>query len=101
MGAVRFTARAEADLDAIAAYSLETWGLEQALEYLALLEACFRELADDRARGRVHRPRPEYWRFEQGKHVVFFRREEGGGVLIVRVLHHRMLPALHLDENPE
>ena len=28
---------------------------------------------------------------EQGKHVVFYR-EEPGGILISRILHHRMLP---------
>jgi toxin ParE1/3/4 len=31
-------------------------------------------------------------RFEHGKHVVFYRIV-AGGILIVRVLHQRMLPA--------
>ena len=45
--------------------------------------------------------RPEYLRTELGKHVVFFRRDESGATLIVRTLHQRMLPDLHLTEAPE
>jgi toxin ParE1/3/4 len=41
---------------------------------------------------------PSYWRIEQGSHVVFFRRELNGDVVIVRVLHKRMLPELHLGK---
>lgn len=96
---LRFTARAESDLDSIGAYTLERWGVEQALRYLGDLEACCQRLAQDPTGGRVHAPRPQYWRFEQGKHVVFFRRETNGDVIIVRILHERMLPALHLNSD--
>jgi plasmid stabilization system protein ParE len=48
--------------------------------------------------GRAYAPIPPYWRFEHASHVVFFRREDGGDVVIVRVLHERMLPELHLVE---
>ena len=51
--------------------------------------------------GRVHQPRPDYLRVEVGKHVVFFRREEGGATLIVRILHERMLPEVHLTADLE
>jgi plasmid stabilization system protein ParE len=37
---------------------------------------------------------------EQGKHVVFFRREPGG-ILISRILHERMLPERHLMDEDE
>jgi plasmid stabilization system protein ParE len=36
-------------------------------------------------------------RREQGKHVVFYRRD-GGDILILRILHERMLPELHIGE---
>jgi plasmid stabilization system protein ParE len=32
----------------------------------------------------------------QGQHVVFYEVDAEGNVLVVRVLHRRMLPALHL-----
>jgi hypothetical protein len=57
-------------------------------------------VAVDLSRGRVHHPRPEYLRTEQGKHVVFFRRDASGETLIVRILHERMLPELHLTTEP-
>jgi plasmid stabilization system protein ParE len=61
-------------------------------------------LADDPASGRVFHAIPAYWRIEQGRHVVFFRRAVNGDVLVVRILHDRMLPELHLlgesDEEP-
>jgi toxin ParE1/3/4 len=89
------------DLDSIAAYTLGKWGLDQAQRYLDALFACCESVAADLSRGRVHQPRPEYLRAEQGKHVVFFRRDTSGHTLIVRILHERMLPELHLTEAPE
>jgi plasmid stabilization system protein ParE len=37
---------------------------------------------------------------EQGKHVVFFRREPEG-VLVSRILHERMLPERHAIDDDE
>ncbi len=53
------------------------------------------------ALGRPFAPIPTYLRLEQGSHVVFFHREPNGDVVIVRVLHKRMLPELHLDPSRE
>jgi toxin ParE1/3/4 len=99
MGRLRFTARAESDLDSIAAHTETEWGTDQAHRYLSELEACCRQLAEDRTSGRRHRALPRYWRIEQGRHVVFFRRDQRGDVLVVRILHDRMLPKLHLDDD--
>jgi len=76
-------------------------GLDQAQRYLDALFACCESVASDLSRGRVHQPRPEYLRVEQGKHVVFFRRDASGETLVVRILHERMLPELHLTQDPE
>jgi len=39
---------------------------------------------------------------EHGKHVVFYRPQESGGILVVRVLHQRMLPDKQaIDEQDE
>ena len=70
MNRLGYTRRAESDLDSIAAYSLEKWGFEQAERYLNALIACCEDLAANPSRGRVHDPRPNYWRTAQGKHVV-------------------------------
>jgi plasmid stabilization system protein ParE len=38
---------------------------------------------------------------EQGKHVVFYRRERGG-ILVSRILHQHMLPERHaIDDEDE
>lgn len=97
MAAARYLRRARGDLLAIARYTLETWGLEQANRYVDALEECCRRLAQEPTLGRVHAPLPRYWRIEHGSHVVFFRREKNGDVVIVRVLHKRMLPERHLN----
>jgi plasmid stabilization system protein ParE len=44
--------------------------------------------------------RPGLRRMEQGKHVVFFRREPGG-ILVSRILHERMLPERHAIDDDE
>jgi toxin ParE1/3/4 len=59
---------------------------------LASFEDCRQLLADNPALGRpCDEIRPGLRRMEQGKHVVFYR-EEQGGVLISPILHQRRLP---------
>ena len=73
-------------------YALRTWGEDQAIRYIDDLEACCQRLAGNPASGRpCDHVRPGLRRMEQGKHVVFFRREPGGS-LVSRILHERMLP---------
>lgn len=77
---------------AIGAYTLRTWGEAQAIRYLNELEACCRQLANNPTSGRsCNDVRAGLYRLEQGKHVIFFRRESGG-ILVSRILHERMLP---------
>ncbi len=76
-------------------YTLRTWGVDQTIRYLDELEACCQRLADNPASGRpCDHVRPGLRRMEQGKHVVFFRRE-ARGILISRILHEKMLPSRH------
>ena len=35
---------------------------------------------------------------EQGKHVIFYRQQQGGEVLISRILHQRMLGEQAIDD---
>jgi toxin ParE1/3/4 len=90
----RLSRLAEADLRHIAQYTFETWGEEQTRRYVGDLKRCIERLGDSPLLGRAD----NFWeglrRAEQGKHVVFYRME-GEGVLILRILHHRMLPGRH------
>lgn len=83
---------AEADIDAIAAYTTNKWGWRQTDRYLGQLEDCFQLLAERPSIGRsCDTVQAGLRRFEVGKHVVFYRFESGG-IRIVRVLHQQMLP---------
>jgi toxin ParE1/3/4 len=98
----RLSRLAELDLLNVGAYTLRTWGKDQTIRYLDGLEACCQELADNPASGRAcDHIRPGLRRMEQGKHVVFFRRE-GRGIIVSRILHDRMLPERHtIDDEDE
>lgn len=101
MAAFRFSRRAEADLLSIGAYTLRSWGTDQAVRYIDDLEACCQTLADNPALGRTCDDiRPGLRRMESGRHIVFYRQETGG-ILVSRILHQRMLPERHVidDDN--
>lgn len=102
MASVRFTPSAEEDFFQIGAYTLRTWGEEQADRYLSALEDCCRRLAANPLLGRLcEEISPDLRRMEQGSHVIFYR-QRSGGILISRVLHRSMLPERHTmdDELP-
>jgi toxin ParE1/3/4 len=97
----RLSRLAESDLIDIAGYTLRTWGENQAASYIDDLEACCRRLADNPASGRpCDHVRPGLRRTEQGRHVIFFRREPRG-ILVSRILHERMLPDRHPIDDDE
>jgi toxin ParE1/3/4 len=98
---VRFSGRAKSDLLKIGSYTLETWGNAQALSYLKDIEDCAKTIAVNPSLGReCDWIRPELRRFETGRHVIFYRPEKGG-ILIVRILHQSMLPDRHpFDDQP-
>lgn len=99
MARVRYLRRAEDDLDSIADYSLGRWGQEQADQYVNGLQALCEHLDELPILNRPYRG--PYLRRAYESHVVFFRHEDDGGILIVRILHQRMLPELHLDEDED
>jgi toxin ParE1/3/4 len=100
---VRFSCLAEADLLAIATYSLRIWGEAQAARYLDEMESCCHMLARNPAIGRICRDidpillDPILLRWEHARHVIFSRREPGG-ILVSRILHRRMLPESQIFE---
>ena len=85
------TPSAEADLEEIARYTLETWGERQAKQYAAFLDECFEKIADGRTTGRTFSetfPEVKVTRCE--RHFVFFIQSESDGPRIIAVLHERM-----------
>jgi toxin ParE1/3/4 len=68
---VRFSRRAEADLDDITAYTVRTWDADQADRYLTLLDDYYQRLADTPVLGRACDDiRPGLLRAEQAGYVV-------------------------------
>ncbi len=97
----RFSRRAEADLQGIGRYTLQTWGTSQTIRYLDDLESCCRMLANKPGLGRARDDvRLGLRRMGCGQHVVFYR-VEAGGILVSRILHQRMLPERHVIDDQE
>jgi toxin ParE1/3/4 len=95
MASFRLSLRADADLLGIGSYTLQTWGAQQANQYLGDLERGCAIVAQNPALGRsCERLGSGLRRWETGKHVLFYR-EERGGILVSRILHQSMLPARH------
>lgn len=96
MARFKLTRAALRDLLEIGRFTQERWGDPQARRYLTQLDARFRSLARTPASGRrCDEIRPGYWRYHEGRHVIFYR-VASKSVEIVRILHERMLPKRHL-----
>ena len=87
---------ARRDLADIGVYTLSQWGKAQAEKYVLQLDARFHALARRPSQGRkCDHIRPGLMRYAEGRHVIYYRWSEDV-VVIVRVLHDAMDPALHL-----
>lgn len=83
----RVSVRAGHDLDDIADYSIETWGIKQMETHMAMLDERFHWLADNPNLGQT-RPEigPDIRGFVAGTHVIYYRGLRNA-VEIVAVLH--------------
>lgn len=98
---LRISDPARKDLESIAEYTKREWGVAQKRKYLSQIKDAFKTILDAPGIGvprdditdglRAHPIR---------KHMVFFRvtRNE---VAVVRVLHERMVPGLHIGGSSE
>ena len=94
----KYSAAAEADLNDILDYTIQTRGVEQALKYIDGLEERVKSLAEHPAIGRPCNDLYKSLRaFPYESHTLFYI-EDKSGITIVRVLHGRMNPALHFGE---
>ena len=89
----RLTRRAEADLTRIFSSSYSVFGPIQAERYRDSLVACCGLLGGNPEMGRPVPIRPGLRRHEHGRHVIFYR-QNGDGILILAVLHQRQIPDL-------
>lgn len=90
MVAYSLSTKAATDLDGIYEYTIITFGLAQARNYLVGLHDCFQMLADNPLYGRsTTELAANLRRLEYQSHIVFYKPKEQG-VLIVRVLHQSM-----------
>ena len=88
--AYRLTPRVLSDLDAIADFTIERWGVEQLDTYLGALANRFARLAENPSLGRdrsdIH---PGYRSFPSGSHIVFYI-EDGNFINIIGIPHKSM-----------
>lgn len=101
MPAFRFSKLAKLDLIEIGDYTLDHWGVDQAIRYLHSLETCFELLITQPEIGhKCDRLRKGYRRIEHEKHVIFYRIDKTD-ILIVRILHQRVLPENRMMEEQQ
>lgn len=92
----RLTPKAVEDMEAIWLYSFTNWSVEQADSYIDDLTEAFEFLAQNAKTGAAcDYIRESYRRYPVKSHTVFYR-ETVYGVEVMRVLHGRILPKLHL-----
>lgn len=87
---------AELDLDDIWDYSAENWSPRQAERYICMIQDTITGLTDGSQPSQTaSHIRAGYRRAWVGMHVLFFK-ESDEVVDVIRILHQRMDPTLHL-----
>jgi len=90
-----FSPAAVADIGAIWDYTAETWGMDQADRYVDdIRAACVALMGRERA-GRKVDVRDGYLKYPVGRHLIFYR-QDGSGIVVMRVLHQSMDVDRHL-----
>lgn len=92
MSGYKLTALAEEDLRAIARYTVDTWGVEQAKRYEALLLKRFQEIVQGNITPRVFlKNRPDLLFTHCEHHYIFYwQPRDREKPIILAVLHERM-----------
>lgn len=94
----QLTDEAAKDVEKILAHSLGSFGVMQTEHYFEALKECINLLADNPNIGHSAEDiLPEYLRFPYESHVIFYKKLTSS-ILVVRVLHERMDPKLHIKK---
>lgn len=92
----RLTPAARHDLSSIWEFTEERWGVQRAETYLREIDAAMSRIAEDPRRGHpCDEIREGYLKYGIGSHLVFYVPRTYG-VAVIRILHSRMDPTLHL-----
>lgn len=85
----RLSRSAEADIEDIYSFTVQTFGASQAERYIDQLHHCAEMAAAFPRIGRVYRSLggTVFRRYGCGRHTLYYRYEEAGGIIIERVLH--------------
>jgi toxin ParE1/3/4 len=87
----RISKQAIIDLNNIWIYTFQKWSKQQADRYYDLIIGEIEFIADNYLTGKsVEQTRKNYRVTKIKSHLIFYRKEEGGVVEIVRILHQRM-----------
>lgn len=96
MTGYRLTPAAQRDLSSIWDFTEAHWDVGQAEMYIGEIRAAIERVAEDPRRGRAcGEIRAGYRRYGIGSHLVFYV-ESVETIDVVRILHQRMDPSLHL-----
>ncbi|EAZ99032.1 type II toxin-antitoxin system RelE/ParE family toxin [Marinobacter sp. ELB17] len=93
----KLSRKAKADLKSIALYTESEWGRGQRNHYILQFDHCFHLLGENPNLGQVcDQISAGYRQYPQGSHIIFYRLSTEGVAEIIRILHKRMLPEVHL-----
>ena len=96
MPSVKFSARAESDLESIIDFTIEHWDAHQAAKYLDGLEELTGDLAKTPALGKSRDELHKGLRvFPYESHLLFYIKARHG-ITVVRILHESMDAPRHL-----
>jgi len=85
------SSKAKGDLRSIWKYTLETWSVDQAKRYYILLFDEINYIASNFESARkVDYIRNGYRISKVKSHLIFYKQQKSGIILIVRILHQRM-----------
>ena len=91
MPAYKMTRKAQAELIDIGRYTTKEWGVTTRNTYLKELNNCFSQIAENPELGmECDFIANGYRKFPQGSHLIFYKQDDDGIVLIIRVLHKAM-----------
>ncbi len=87
----KLTAKAKEDLKKIATYTFQKWEIEQRNLYLAQMDSCFTNIANNPNIGKkCDYIKQGYLKFPYGSHLLFYKKEEINTIAIIRILHKNM-----------
>ena len=78
------------DIEEIFDYTLENWSYNQAVKYVALIDDCINDIAQEKLIGKnyIHSS-CDYKTIKTGRHIIFYSFQDKS-CIVVRILHEKM-----------